>query len=177
MGLPGQKQVREVELLRGHLHEIPSDHQGGLLVLPVSVAGRSAAIAAPWPVAALVGHPVTAEAGPEPSIRADPLSAQRGSAAAGLFSLDVSVWRSGPRPLQAPGIRRSATSRGGRGNPPSGEGGGSAGSPPPRGRHPGSGWRASAPPLASAAFAGRPGPAGWRDPETSTEIAQLTFTR
>ena len=34
VGLPDQKQVREVEILWGHPHEIPSDLQGGLLGLP-----------------------------------------------------------------------------------------------------------------------------------------------
>ncbi len=70
-GLPGQKQVRLVKLLGGHPHEILPDLQGGLLVLPVEVAGRAAASAAPGPVAALVGHPV---AGVAPQGRLDGLA-------------------------------------------------------------------------------------------------------
>jgi hypothetical protein len=46
-GLPGQKQVRLVKGLQGHTHEIPPDLQSGFFVLPVSVAGRAAAPAAP----------------------------------------------------------------------------------------------------------------------------------
>ena len=66
-GLPGQKQAREVEILRGHPHEIPPDLQGGLLVLSVAGAGRAAASAAPRPVAAFVGHPVAGAASPGPT--------------------------------------------------------------------------------------------------------------
>ena len=86
----------------------------------------------------------------------------------------VSVWRSGPRPLQALDIHRSATSTGGKGNHPSGGGGWSAGSPPPGAGHHRPGWRASPPPPASVASGWRPGPAGWRAPETSTEIQSKT---
>lgn len=67
VGLPGQKQAREVKLLRGHPHEMPPDLQGGLLVLPVAGAGRAAASAAPRPVAAFVGHPVAGAASPGPT--------------------------------------------------------------------------------------------------------------
>ena len=66
-GLPGQKQVRLVKVLQGHPHEIPPDLQGGLIVLPVAVAGRAAASAAPGPVAAFVGHPVAGTASPGPT--------------------------------------------------------------------------------------------------------------
>ena len=87
-GLTGQEQAREVELLWGHPHEIPPDLQGGLRVLPAPVAGRSAAVAAPGPVAAGVGHSVTAAAGPEPSIRVDPFAPAVGKQLPAGFGAD-----------------------------------------------------------------------------------------
>jgi hypothetical protein len=82
----------------------------------------------------------------------------------------LSVWRSWPRPLQAPRQlplrhlqRRERES-------PSGGGGRSAGSPPPGTGHPDPGWRASAPPPASGAFWEGIERPGWRDPEASSDV-------
>lgn len=169
-------------------------------MLPVSVIGRAVASAASGPVAALVGNPLTAAASPEPSIRADPFApAVSKQLPAGVWSRpgrpapDASlrwphgpagallvasppwlslVWRSVPRPLQAPGIHCYASSKGGRVDLISGGGGRPPGSPPLGAGHPRPQWRASPPPPAAWASGGRPGPSGWRNPETSTEIHQ-----
>lgn len=88
VGLPGQKQVREVKLLWSHPHEIPADLQGGLLVLPIAVTGRTVASAAPGPVAALVCHPVAAAAGPGSALRADPFAPAGGKQLPAGFGTD-----------------------------------------------------------------------------------------
>ena len=118
-----------------------------------------------------VGHPVKAAAGPEPSIPADPFALAVGEQSLAGSSTDradqiqmpacgelhgpalalllacplghISVWRSWLRPLQAPGIHRAATPKGGRGDPPYGGGGRSAGSPPPGAGRFQSGWAGS----------------------------------
>jgi len=88
VSLLGQKQCREVRLLRGHPHEIRSDLHGGLLVLSVAVTGRTVPSAAPWPVAALVGHPVTAGGKPRAEHPGGPVRSSWGKQLPAWFGAD-----------------------------------------------------------------------------------------
>jgi hypothetical protein len=141
---------------------------------------------------------VTAAAGPGPSTRADPFAPAGGKQLPAGFGADredqiqmpasggstVQLWLCcwpvlpgfslssvhGRSRFRHPDSHRSATSKGGKGNPPSGGGGRSAGSPPPGTGHPDPGWRASAPPPASGAFWEGIERPGWRDPEASSDV-------
>lgn len=129
---------------------------------------------------------MTAAAGPGPSTRADPFAPAGGKQLPAGFGADradqIQMPASGGSTVQLglccwpvlpgfslssvhgrsrfrhPDSHRSATSKGGKGNPPSGGGGRSAGSPPPGAGHPDPEWRASAPPPASGVSGERPGP-------------------
>ena len=91
-GLQGQQEgwwEIDVSCFLGlHAHEIPPNPYDGLRVFSAPVAVGSAAVADPGAVAAVVGHPVTAAAGPEPSIRADPFAPAVGKQLPSGFGAD-----------------------------------------------------------------------------------------